>query len=452
MVGMNDELTIWLFLWVFTMVITAEIYHRIKMPNAGLVMSYLWLLSLNHFFGGLIYTFPWYETENYNEVYIGFVQSAYGVVSYGIGAALIAPALIRTFKIRWIQGRTYIPNMDLPLMYILFGIFFYIVLSPFIYKIPSVGTFVQSGWSLLISGLCLLCWKSWNYEKKRKIMRWLLLALFFPFFTTFRLGFLGFGANALITCLVFVTSFYKPRWKLFLIGAVCVYMGLSVFVTYFRDREEIRATVWDDQSSTKERMAQFTNLVTTFEFLNPMDDTHLKSLDMRLNQNALVGAGVENLVSGNVKFAQGETIRDAILALVPRAIWPDKPVQAGSTDYVTRFTGILFAEGTSIGVGQVLEFYINFGTVGVVCGFIILGMTIAFFDIAAGYRLQKGDWQGFTYWFLPGLGLIQAGGSLVEVTSTVAASIVFCVLLNRYMLPRFSGRLLAWHKPKKEIL
>ena len=89
-----------------------------------------------------------------------------------------------------------------------------------------------------------------------------------------------------------------------------------------------------------------------------------------MNQNQLVGAAVQYLESGYAPFATGDTLIQSALAIIPRAIWPDKPVFAGSPGLVTQYTGIQFAAGTSVGVGQVLEFYINFGSPGVVGGFL----------------------------------------------------------------------------------
>src|SRR5262249_30725008 len=131
-------------------------------------------------------------------------------------------------------------------------------------------------------------------------------------------------------------------------------------------------------------------------------------------------------------FANGETILEAVLAPIPRALWPDKPSAAGSGDLVTRFTGVPFAEGTSVGIGQVMELYVNFATPGVFVGFIVLGAVLAYVDAKAAHYRDVGDWHRFTLWFLPGLSLLQLGGSLVEVTSSAAAAVAVALLLNRF--------------------
>jgi hypothetical protein len=154
----------------------------------------------------------------------------------------------------------------------------------------------------------------------------------------------------------------------------------------------------------------------------------------RLNQNYLVGAAVRNLESGSKEHAHGQTVIEAFQSLVPRALWPSKPVAAGSPRIVTEYTGITFAAYTSVGVGQVMEFYINFGTAGVIIGFLLFGTLLTLLDTWAAERLWRGDWLQFAMWFLPGLALMQAGGSLVEVLSSAGAGMLAVLFVNRFIV------------------
>src|SRR5262249_48114281 len=142
-------------------------------------------------------------------------------------------------------------------------------------------------------------------------------------------------------------------------GLLLGFVGLSVYVSYMRDRSEIRDVVWGGQS-LGDRVDRVATTFHAFEWFDPSKDEHLARIDSRLNQSFLVGAAVSRL-SDIGGFAGGETLWDALIAVVPRALWPDKPVVAGSGNLVTRFTGIEFAAGTSVGIGQVMEFYVNFG-------------------------------------------------------------------------------------------
>ena len=143
---------------------------------------------------------------------------------------------------------------------------------------------------------------------------------------------------------------------------------------------------------------------------------------------------------GYEEFASGATFWQAVIALVPRAVWPDKPVFAGSMGLVTQYTGVTYAEGTSVGIGQVMEFYINFGTAAVLLGFLTLGVLVAGIDKAMADRLAAGDWRGCAFWFMPGIALLQVGGSLVEVTASFGASMVAIYLVNEHLISHFAGR------------
>jgi hypothetical protein len=273
-----------------------------------------------------------------------------------------------------------------------------------------------------------------------------MLGMMFPVITVVKDGFLGFGIAAVFIILGFVISFYRPRWKVAVGGVLAIYMGLSLFVTYLRDRTEFREALWQEKVSYSERFGKMFNTIRTFEFFDIHNASHLERLDQRLNQNILVGQAVQYLNNENVAYARGSTLWEALISVVPRIIWPSKPVTAGSGDYVSDYTGIVFAEGTSVGMGQVFEFFINFGRKGVIVGFFILGSILGFLDKGAGYRLALDDWKGCVFWFLPGVALLQTSGSLVEVFSTFTASIVFCFLVNKYVVPRMSGRAISWRR------
>jgi hypothetical protein len=158
-------------------------------------------------------------------------------------------------------------------------------------------------------------------------------------------------------------------------------------------------------------------------------------MDERLNQNVLVGAAVIYLDEGHHALAKGATLIDAAWSVVPRAIWPNKPMSAGSGDLVSTYTGIPFAEGTSVGIGQVMELYINFGLTSVVIGFVVIGGVLAYLDETAVRALMRGDVRKFVLVYLPGLSLLNVGGSFVESASTAAAGLAVATIVNRLVAP-----------------
>src|SRR5207249_1516081 len=117
-------------------------------------------------------------------------------------------------------------------------------------------------------------------------------------------------------------------------------IGLSVFVTYMRDRGEIRDTVWGGKSM-QVRVSQLQKTASAFEWFDISNTEHLAQIDRRLNQSYLAGLAVTRL-SDSGEYVHGKTLWEALIALVPRAIWPDKPIEAGSGSMVSEYTGLTF--------------------------------------------------------------------------------------------------------------
>ena len=106
---------------------------------------------------------------------------------------------------------------------------------------------------------------------------------------------------------------------------------------------------------------------------------------------------------------------------------------------IADLTGLQFAEGTSVGAGQVLEFYVNFGLTGVIGGFLIYGFLIGRMDLLAANDLDQGDQKSFLFWFLVCLALLQPGGNLVEITVSAVGSMVAAHAIGR-LLARYQRR------------
>jgi hypothetical protein len=213
-----------------------------------------------------------------------------------------------------------------------------------------------------------------------------------------------------------------------------------MIVTYMQHREDIRDVIWYQDEGIVRRLNQVSKLVTEFQFLDLSDERHQLALDSRLNQNFLVGTGVIAHEQGLSELWYGATV--PVWAIIPRAIWPDKPGVAGSGGLVSEFTGISFAEGTSVGVGQVLEFYMNFGMAGVLVGFAVFGFILMRLDRAMMRALAQGDIDGALKSGLAGLALLMPMGSLLEILVSVCAAIFLAQLLIRakFFFPSFIRR------------
>ena len=210
---------------------------------------------------------------------------------------------------------------------------------------------------------------------------------------------------------------------------VFTFLSLSIFVNYFQHRDDIREQVWGG-APLEGRIDSVIDVVRGFEWLDPTNPMQLTALDKRLNQNYFVGLAAQRLRQGQVDYLEGGSVWEGLLSLVPRALWPEKPVFAGSPRIVSKMTGLRLSPTTSYGVGNVMEFEINFGMPGVVIGFFLLGWLIGTLDLKAAVAEGRGDLGGMILFFLPGVALIQPNGSLVELFSSSAAALVGAFVWN----------------------
>lgn len=437
---MRDEsnLALWVAVWIIVIGIVVANQWRKRLGGVGLTFAFLLNLWLNHWPAAVIYLLPWYLVydleDSLSVVEAGFEQATYALLGFAVGSVIVAPFLVRLFQFASPKKIIHAAEPRLAKMYLVIGLLCFLARFSFIGRLVTLNVLIAAGTNSLLVGLCLTFWQAWREKRRTAFLGWLLVALSFPFFTVTIMGFLAFGVMLFFSIFAFIASFVRPRWKLIVATLLLAYLGLSFYGSYIRDRNIIREIVWGQQAPLADRISQLYLTVGTLEWFNPFNPIHLYFIDLRLNMNLLEGRAVEYLGSGNVEYAGGATLWWSIIGMIPRTVWPGKPTVAGGSELASRYTGIEFAEGTSVGIGLVMEFYVNYGAAAVILGFLCLGVILTVVDSAAGRRLLKGDWKGFTLWFLPGLAMVNPGNSLVEVTTSVGAAVVMAYLINNYLL------------------
>lgn len=416
--------------WPLAILILLWLDRRHGRMPLFIVYSYIAGLAINHWFGALVHIVPTDASQAAFHTPEGFALSTWGVVFVVGGAALYPARRFRASEVRAISApfRSDSARRTTNVL-LLMGLLCWIAeLSPLMH-VPSAGAVVSGGKQLLIATICLKCWLAWTHAEGRKLLLWLAAGFVLPLYTMLILGFLSYGITYLSCILIFVATFYRPRWQVFAAGFLAVYVGLSIYVAYFENRTEIRETVWGGRSM-EARINVALKMLSDVTPFNPFDRKEQHLVDLRLNQNVLVGTSM-HYVPEFRPYADGETLYTALLALVPRAIWPNKPVIAGSGNLVSEYTGVTFAEGTSVGIGQVMEFYVNFGWLGVAVGFFCVGFGLRAIDLRVSDSILNQQWSLAGLWFAVGLSAIQPIGQLVEVTSSMAAAAVFGAMALR---------------------
>jgi hypothetical protein len=409
----------------------------------GLPLAYFLGLSLIQVPGAILYL----DADVSNLTRIGFEQATIGVLAFLVGVLIARYALLRPPHQQMGAGQTKdfmsqsLTALDrLALIYLSVGGVVYFAVLPFVGGIPSATAILSPLGSLIIVGACLRLWVA--SESRNQLKFWSTLALLpvIPLATVVQGGFIGFGTYWVLAIVTFLFAQSKRRLGYILVSPAVFFLGLSIFVNYMAARNEIRQLVWYEQASIGDRLNRIGSVFQDFEWLDFSNWRHREAIDSRLNQNLLIGAAVEWLESGNVEYASGSTLGSMALALIPRALWPDKPAVGGGGTIVHDFTGIEFAEGTSVGAGQVLEFYVNFGTLGVIGGFLLYGWLLGRIDLWTIESFRQGDQRRFLFWFLICLALLQPGGNLVEIFGNSVGSAITAYGVGYLLRRRWSAR------------
>ncbi len=427
MIGM---LLIWLGL------LAALIVFAVGRPREGgvLVLTYFLGLSLIHVPGVL----PFLDrrfTVGLEESLDGFELTLFGMAAFIVGAVI---AKRTSSKLRLAPVPPPPTFERFGTQAVIFGVLSYFVVLPISARVPSLTALVSPLATLLIIGLWLRLYSSTMHNDSAKTAQTLVLLPLLPLATLGAAGFLGYGIYWILSVVTFLYVISRHRVWFYAASPIVVYLGLSLFVVYMGERTEIRDLVWHQQATIGERVSRISGIFTHFELLNLESDRHADALNERLDQNYLVGRGMQYHKEGLSPFVHGASV--PVWAFVPRAIWTDKPVIGGGKQLVADFTGMTFAEDTSVGSGQVLEFYMNFGMPGVLVGFFALGFLLMRLDHGIVRALGFADLRALLKYAMPGLTLLQPGGNLMEILVATLAAIVGAYALTSMKVLGLPGR------------
>lgn len=410
--------------------------------SLGLPIAYLFSLMLIHVPGAIAHVVGegLLAYREYTE--IGIRYTAIGIVWYVIGVFL---ARLGAGRVK--RGPQVIGDPRYPMFCFIGGWMFTFGLARF-GQIPSVGAVIQFGGAIWLLGVILGLRISMKRHDIVSFMWWMSVLVFYPMFMLVLGGFLSWGSTAAIILMSGLIPFARSTPRVMFVTVIASVLAFNMFINYYQHRYEIREKVWGG-APMNERIDESIKVVTEFKWFDPDDELQLQALDERLNQNFFVGLAASRIESHDVEFLNGRSMLEGAMALVPRALWPKKPVFGGSPKVVAEMTGLYLDEDSSWGVGNVMEFQINFGTTGLAVGFLLLGLGLGFLDRKAAEAVAKGDLGQVFVYFLPAIALIQPNGSLVELLGGAAASLV-AAFGWRWLWREWQGRksrLAVVHRP-----
>ena len=408
-------------------------------PVAGLGLCHWFNQAINHFFGEyFISQNTEFKSADRLAGQIGYQISAIAISGLII-AFLVVTAVDISSKTKILSNDNHLDadkNFKIGILALVYGMVCYFFLSGVLSFIPSITSILSGGLAMASAGMA---WAFVSIFKGKGAVPGLLFAslmFLFPVFTLVLNGFMGYGIGAIFGIAGVVMVTFKPRWVMVLIAPILLYLGLSLYPSYMIARGEIRTKVWGGADLSERFNATFGGIAENWQWFDPNDEKQMEILNGRLNQNVLVGHSYEYISAGQTSFAFGDTLIDGLLALIPRAIWVDKPLSAGSNGMVTKYTGIKFAEGTSVGIGNMMEFYVNFGLFGVFIGYFVIGLAIYYLDSLAGQAISNLNAGLFFMTLVPGQSLMNAIGSFVEWGPSLVGAMVLVWGFMRFVKPR----------------
>jgi hypothetical protein len=422
------------FLW---MILLGALLFRawfISKPVAGLALCHWFNQAINHFLGEFfINQNSGFTNSDRNAGQIGYQISAWGIC--GLLVAFVAIFFLDIYNGKQKTAPSLRnASINIGSNALIYGFLCYFFLSGLLSFIPSITSVLSGGLSMAAAGMAWMFVVVYNNKGPLISLLFSSLMFLFPAFTLVLNGFMGFGISAIFGVAGVVMVTFKPRWIIALIAPVLLFIGLSLYPSYMLARNDIRSKVWGGAEFGERFDATVGGISENWQWFDPNDEKQMELLNGRLNQNVLVGYAHDYLSAGKATYADGETILDGMLALIPRIIWVDKPISAGSNGLVTRFTGINFATGTSVGIGNIMELYVNFGIVGVFTGYFFIGFALYFLDSKCGQAISSLNPKLFFLCLVPGQALMNAIGSFVEWGPALVGSVILVVMFNRFFI------------------
>jgi len=390
---------------------------RHRSPSLGLPVAYVFQLLLLHLPGAVVHAVPWARLPYTDYTETGIRLTAIGVACFVIGIWLTRRGGVARAPMALWPGTKFLVFCVLCGWIVTFGLY------PFLVRIPTVGSLVDNGCKVWMIGIMLALPVHLRRHQYGAVAFWLAAMLVFTLWKLVFGGFLAHSVRANLICLAPLVVLTRKSWRVWLSMAALIYFGMSLFVSYFLIRDDIRDKVWGG-SALEQRWDESTRIVREFQWFDLRNPEHLEALDARLNQNYFVGLSAERLREGAVEFRKGETLVDGVLMLIPRAVWPDKPLTGGSPKIVAEMTGLPLDEGTSFGVGNVMEFHINFGIPSLVIGFLLIGVVLGKLDYLGAKAFQEGNYLRLIALLLPAIALIQPGNSFIEQVGGSAGALL----------------------------
>jgi hypothetical protein len=440
MIGLDPETTILLctLVWVALLLATLSRYDGRRFGTIGLPIAFL-ISYMAAYFGALVHLVDGYN--HFNDPYLRDMNFTRETVAAGFEASTLAVLsayvgfLVSDFLKK--EHRKVSAPIDLQLLrkrsiYLMAIGLVFLILGAFLRRLNlsfyGLQAFFSAIENLLVVGACgFLLYKYITQGWSKSVVWAASLVLLLPAIRMLTSTILADSVllGAVIASFFLVLSGSKLRnlgsfWPRLLMIALLVASSYLFAVFYMQSRASWRQIAVEG-GSIEQIFGSILGSAQSFDINTSVTNEALYLLDSRLNQNVFVGKAIERLGYWPEDFENGSTLSMAVIAWIPRALWPDKPERGGSR-LVSKHTGMQFSESTTFGAGLVFEFYINFGFSAIFFGFVLIGFVFRNLDDAAFEAFRRGDLYIVAKNILIGIPLIQPLAELFYISIAVFAA------------------------------
>jgi hypothetical protein len=317
---------------------------------------------------------------------------------------------------------------------------FSLALNSVMYNLPTVRAIWSTMNGLTEAGLLFMALSALGKKQYgRIVMVFVLLAGYSLVYSAIG-GHIGFQflKGLFLLCLMFLGRRFEFRRV-----AALVLIGVLAFIPYQQwlvGRPLLRSAI-EDALPLSDRLTIVVGI-----FLDPTAALNQSEGVSSLYSNRgdycdMLAAAMEHTPAVE-PYANGSTLEEVFIAIIPRAFWPDKPYELGGSSFVTRFTGIPFGDSTSVAVTYLFEFYVNFGVWGVMIGMLLLGLLFGWLERKFYGWTLRSEWYA--------LAAVLGVWTVALEANTFAMAIMMLppALVVAWTYTRIAARFQKWQRPK----
>ena len=249
--------------------------------------------------------------------------------------------------------------------------------------LPSLGQFADlCSWTSIAMLYALHLQKRLTFAEQV-----ILFGLVFPMEAAIRLN-TGLLANLML----FMLLIALVRWIVVRrVAWVTIGLLALIVVAFSPVKREYRNQVWWNPQGANMSVLEKSELMVRLAGEYWLDPDAAERADVgenilgRLDQLTILGIDVV-ATPESVPYWGGESFKDGLYVFIPRILWPDKPTMTIGNAFGHRYD-ILDPgdETTSWNLPWIIEFYANFGLLGVVAGMALVGVALALLERRFGH-------------------------------------------------------------------